>query len=123
MNPIIIILLGFGIICGLILFKIFKKNKKTPIKTPIVPTQTLEYDIPVESDFVEPEMPVKPAPVNCQKAIFRAAPEKYSYFDCCGKEFEGEGFQPWEKRAPISIDINKPFSGLDLLDEESEIDC
>lgn len=69
------------------------------------------------------EMPIKPQPVSCQKAIFRPAPEKYFYTDCCGNYNEGEGYQPWEKRPPISIDVNKPFEGLDLLGEEIEFVC
>lgn len=72
---------------------------------------------------INPEMPIKPAPVNCQKAIFRPAPENYSYYDCCGKLQEGEGFQPWEKRAPVSIDANKEFINMDLIGEESEPNC
>ena len=71
----------------------------------------------------EIENPIKPFPVNCQKAIFRPAPEKFSYFDCCGKLQEGEGYQPWEKRSPVSIDVNKEFLGMDLLGEEAEPNC
>lgn len=87
--------------------------KKTSIDKNSEPTQVV----------INPEMPIKPAPVNCQKAIFRPAPENYSYYDCCGKLQEGEGFQPWEKRAPVSIDANKEFINMDLIGEESEPNC
>lgn len=112
------------------------KNKKpfddTPIKNPNETTdEIISIDTPVEADpeptnipsDEEGEMPIKPIPINCQKAIFRPAPEKYYYVDCCGNKFEGEGYQPWEKRSPVSIDVNSPFEGMDLLDEESNVDC
>lgn len=91
--------------------KFFMKKKSTP--STLEPLEIIE----------EPEMPIKPAPVNCQKAIFRPAPENYSYYDCCGSLQEGEGYQPWEKRAPVSIDINKEFINMDLLGEEAEPNC
>ena len=99
-----------------------------PTDEPVVieptPAETNTIELPVEPDpEPTPEMPIKPVPVNCQTAIFRPAPEKYMYFDCCGNVFEGEGYQPWEKRSPVTIDINKEFEGMDLLGEEGYQDC
>ena len=135
MKTILILLPIVGTIIYLLFFK--KSGKKqeiiqSPTLTP-EKEEILEIDTPVKSD-PEPikwqipsdeqgEMPIKPLPVNCQKASFNAAPEKYFYSDCCGEFFEGEGFQPWEKRSPVSIDSNKPFEGMTLLDVEAEIEC
>ena len=97
-----------------------KKNIEVPPLKPFpTPEETNTIELPVEPDPTPlPEMPIKPIPVNCQKAIFRPAPEKFTYTDCCGNVQEGEGYQPWEKRAPVSIDANQYFEGMDLLGEE-----
>lgn len=127
MSPLLLILILFGLICGLIIIKAFRKRKTTkssvhystdPITTTPIPDVVDE--VPVE---IISEMPIKPLPVDCQKAIFRPFPEKFTYTDCCGKVQEGEGYQPWEKRAPVSIDVLKRFEGMDLIDESAEIDC
>ncbi|NBO23520.1 hypothetical protein EBU94_09330 [bacterium] len=106
------------------------KKKKPTIKEPIVPTQTLDFDNPpIKIDTKEPqvtpepEMPIKPPPVNCQKAQFMPAPQEFFYTDCCGKTQMGMGFEPWEKRAPVGIDANQEFVGMELIGEESSIDC
>jgi len=127
MSPLLLILILFGLICGLIIIKAFRKRKTTkssihystdPITTTPIPDVVDE--VPVE---IISEMPIKPLPVDCQKAIFRPFPEKFTYTDCCGKVQEGEGYQPWEKRPPVSIDVLKRFEGMDLIDESAEIDC
>lgn len=127
MSPLLLILILFGLICGLIIIKAFRKRKTTkssihystdPITTTPIPDVVDE----VPSEIIS-EMPIKPLPVDCQKAIFRPFPEKFTYTDCCGKVQEGEGYQPWEKRAPVSIDVLKRFEGMDLIDESAEIDC
>lgn len=127
MSPLLLILILFGLICGLIIIKAFRKRKTTkssihystdPITTTPIPDVVDE----VPSEIIS-EMPIKPLPVDCQKAIFRPFPEKFTYTDCCGKLQEGEGYQPWEKRAPVSIDVLKRFEGMDLIDESAEIDC
>lgn len=127
MNPLLLILILFGLICGLIIIKAFRKRKTTksgihyssdPITTTPIPDVVDE--VPAE---VISEMPIKPLPVDCQKAIFRPFPEKFTYTDCCGKVQEGEGYQPWEKRAPVSIDVIRRFEGMDLIHESAEIDC
>ena len=95
-----------------------------PVLIEPTPAETNTIELPVEPDpEPTPEMPIKPVPANCQTAIFRPAPEKYMYFDCCGNVFEGEGYQPWEKRSPVTIDINKEFEGMDLIGEEGYQDC
>lgn len=81
-------------------------------ETPVTPTETIPA-----------EMPEKPLPVNCQLAQFQPAPQDYFYIDCCGNPKKGEGFEPWEKRAPVAIDANKEFFGMTLLDVEAEINC
>jgi len=102
------------------------KNSSIPPQATPMPEEVNTIDLPVEPN-PEPtqigEMPIKPAPVNCQFAIFRPAPEKYFYTDCCGNPQSGEGFQPWEKRTPVSIDTNKEFEGMDLIGEEAQFDC
>lgn len=127
MNPLLLILILFGLICGLIIIRAFRKRKTTkssihyntePITTTPIPDVVDE--VPAE---IISEMPIKPLPVDCQKAIFRPFPEKFTYTDCCGKVQEGEGYQPWEKRAPVSIDVIRRFEGMDLIDESAEIDC
>ena len=87
------------------------------------PEQPIE---PIKEDpnhLPEPEMPIKPLPMDCQKAAVRPFPEKFYYTDCCGNYNEGDGYQPWEKRAPVSVDVTKPSAGLDFLGEEAKIDC
>lgn len=127
MSPLLLILILFGLISGLIIVKAFKKRKitksnihysKDSDNTTWEPTTT--DDVPVETLG---EMPIKPIPVDCQKAIFRPSPEKFIYTDCCGKIQEGEGYEPWEKRAPVSIDVTKRFEGMDLINESAEVDC
>ena len=117
-----IILISILAISGLVYFLRRKPAKKdwgfvpyTP-STPSTPVETPE--VPSEG-----EMPIRPEPVDCQKATFRPAPEDFFYVDCCGKPQKGEGFQPWEKRPPVSIDVNKPFMGMDLIGEPGDSDC
>lgn len=130
-----IILISIVVLGGLWFF--FKSsNKKTnihlidevPIEkeidvAPSEPIKPAKVPIPIVPIEDEGEMPIKPLPINCQKAQFEAAPARFFYTDCCGELHEGEGFQPWEKRAPVSIDSNKPFEGMILLDVEAEIEC
>ena len=131
MTTFIIAFITLAVIGSIVALKLKKNSKSSEIKKPIVPTQILDWETtPTETVSEvkpevtpEPEMPIKPAPVNCQKAQFLPAPEKFSYTDCCGKLQEGEGFQPWEKRAPVGIDSNKEFSGMELIGEEASIDC
>lgn len=90
---------------------------------------TIPTDVPTNEEPVvlepepTPEMPEKPLPVNCQLAQFQPAPQDFFYVDCCGVPHKGQGFEPWEKRSPVSIDSNKPFFGMTLLDVEAEINC
>lgn len=120
----------------MILNPLTKKRNNNP--QPILPIkndddvkEVITIDDPVDSDPEltiipiddEGEMPIKPLPVNCQSAMFNPYPEKYFYYNCCGERFEGEGYQPWEKRSPVSIDSNKEFEGMTLLDVEAEPDC
>lgn len=102
----IVLFILFGIICIWMLSNQLTKKKK------------ISSDVFFPPVTSEPEMPIKPIPVNCQKASFRPAPEKFSYTNCCGIIEEGEGFQPWEKRSPVSIDVNQPFEGMDLIGED-----
>lgn len=113
-------------------FKEDKNNQTTPPPPYSNPQEVITIDDPVEADpepihpgeiIIPDEMPIKPAPVDCQYATFRPAPEMYSYTDCCGKLQEGEGFQPWEKRTPVPIDATKDFKGMDLIGEEAQVDC
>ncbi len=97
------------------------KNKNKDIPPPVV-HETTDEEEPLEIDVLS-EMPEKPLPVNCQLAQFQPAPQDFFYVDCCGAPHKGEGFQPWEKRSPVSIDNNKPFFGMTLLDVEAEINC
>lgn len=112
------LVISFAIVCIAILTKSFVNDKKqsndvmSSEEKPII-------EEPIESG----EMPIKPKPVNCRYAQFRPAPEKFSYFDCCGNLQEGEGFQPWEKRSPVPVDINKPFEGMDVHEDEAIVDC
>lgn len=135
MSILTIILICFGAVSLWMLLNPLTKKKQNQIPTtPIEPTTVVKpvEEVPnniepvIETPTLEPiegEMPIKPKPVNCQKAIFRPAPEKFVYTDCCGEVQEGEGYQPWEKRSPVSIDANQEFVGMDLLGEESNIDC
>lgn len=133
-----ITLLAIAFICGIALWMLFNpktKNNDVPVFPTVTPTEepnrieepvspdpepTQIPIIPIDDDG---EMPIKPLPVSCQRAIFRPAPEKYFYTDCCGNLMEGEGYQPWEKRSPITLDSNKPFEGMDLLGEEVDFTC
>jgi hypothetical protein len=132
----IILISTFAIIALVVLIKSFDKDKKeveiVVDKEPISPIETTVKSDPepIEATFVESipsdnegEMPIKPQPVDCQLAQFRPAPSRFSYFDCCGNLFEGEGFQPFEKRVPVAIDVNKFFEGMDLIGENSDINC
>ena len=116
-----IITLSLGVF-ALIFFvlPLLKRKKRFDFNFP-EPTSVSPIVTPTPEEVGE--MPEKPAPVDCQKASFRAAPEEFFYVDCCGKPNKGEGFQPTEKRTPVSIDVNKPFMGMDLLGEQSDIDC
>jgi len=121
MSTILIVLVVATAIAVVVLVKFLekKKDKVSPIKPakePIVPTQTFEWEQPIDE-------PVKPLPVNCKYAQFKPAPEEFFYVDCCGKPEKGEGFQPWEKRVPVAIDINKPFSGMDVTEDEAFVEC
>lgn len=107
------------IISGLI----FILKKRKPKKPWGFASEKTDFKNERQETFLEEEMPIKPEPINCQKASFKAAPEEFFYIDCCGKPNKGEGFQSWEKRAPVSIDINKPFFGMELLNEEGNQDC
>lgn len=100
----------------------FPIESTEPEPTESEPTEIIKIDDPVPND-PEPEMPIKPTPIDCQYAIFRPAPEMYSYTDCCGNLQQGEGFQPWEKRSPVAIDITKDFIGMDLISEDAIVDC
>lgn len=132
---IVIALLGVFL---LVLFKITnsKKTKTNSVLTnskpeinvkeepefeiPLTPTGLSQIPIPLDD---EPEMPIKPNPMKCKKASFLPAPETFSYYDCCGNLHTGEGYQPWEKRTPVSINVVKDFVGMEILDEDGEIDC
>lgn len=120
MSTLTILIVASGLlIIGVILSQL--KNKKDIISKPIVPSDGQNVT-PVE-EIGSGEMPEKPLPVNCQLAQFEPAPQEFFYVDCCGNPHKGEGFQPWEKRAPVGIDSNKPFIGMILLDVEAEKDC
>jgi len=138
MTKVIIVLAVFTIIVIWTVSDYFKSKKSKPQKSEEnlpIPTfnEINQIELPVTPDpepypsYIplddEGEMPIKPPPPNCQKAIFRAAPATFIYTDCCGEIQQGEGFQPWEKRAPVSIDVNQYFEGMDLLGEDGEIDC
>lgn len=135
MKIVIILVLIFALITFLLLTKPSKEDKKnfTPLvedePTPIVkdePSEQYRIEDPVPTILPVDkggEMPIKPLPVDCQFAQFRPYPERFSYFDCCGNLEEGDGFQPWEKRSPVAIDANKPFEGMDLIGEESQMNC
>lgn len=99
--------------------KIGKKEESSPSSTEVQP-ESIKVN---EPENIQAEMPIKPAPVNCKYATFRPAPEKFSYFDCCGKLNEGEGFSPWEKRSPVPVDINKPIEGMDITEDEAIVEC
>lgn len=118
-----------ALIIGTVVWFIMKPKKpKDDINIPTPPPpysepqEIITIDDPVQND-PEPEMPIKPIPVDCQYAIFRPAPETYSYTDCCGNLQSGEGYQPWEKRSPVSINITKDFTGMDLIGDEAQVDC
>ena len=124
----------FGAVAIWMLLNPLTKKKDVeipPLKPFPTPEETNSIDNPVEPD-PEPtpipsdeigKMPIKPIPVNCQKAVFRAAPATFTYTDCCGNVQKGEGYQPWEKRAPVSIDVDQFFEGMDLLGEDGQADC
>jgi hypothetical protein len=133
MSILTIILICFGAVSLWMLFNPLTKKRKTP-QNPTEPT-TVVKPLEEEPNNIEPvletpnlepvegEMPEKPLPVNCQLAQFQPAPQDFFYVDCCGTPQKGEGFQPWEKRSPVSIDANKPFVGMTLLDQEADINC
>ena len=128
-----IIYIFFALVLGTILWFVMKPKKiKDNLNIPTVPPlysephEIITIDDPVEADpepIIIGEMPIKPIPVDCQYAIFRPAPEMYSYTDCCGELQQGEGYQPWEKRTPVPLDASKEFTGMDLLGEEAQVDC
>lgn len=136
----IILFVAFGLVAiWMLVNPLNKKESKSPQvidPKPLeeTPEPTNKIDDPVKSD-PEPtpipivpiddefEMPIKPLPVNCQMASFMPAPALFEYIDCCGNLNTGEGYQPWEKRSPVKIDANKPFEGMELLNQEAEIDC
>lgn len=120
MSILSIIVILFGGIALWILWKSFSKERTNDPKPFFPPT---EGDINDQNPIELGEMPEKPLPVNCQLAQFQPAPQEFFYVDCCGKPKKGEGFEPWEKRSPVSIDANKPFIGMTLLDVEAEKDC
>jgi len=96
-----------------------------PIETPVeVIEEPNRIDDPVPNDpEPTPEMSIKPEPVDCQLAMFKPYPETFRYFDCCGNEFKGEGYQPWEKRSPVPIDALKDFEGMELIGLSTEQSC
>ncbi len=118
----IIIFVLFGVIT---LWMIVKPlvNKKKESQKPANPIITDSETRDESEEIIKGEMPDKPLPVNCQLAQFQPAPQEFFYIDCCGSPHKGEGFQPWEKRAPVAIDSNKEFFGMTLLDVEAEKDC
>lgn len=88
------------------------------------PQEVIGYELPVENDpEPTPEMPPKESPVNCQLANFPPSPLFYEYYDCCGVQHTGEGFGEFEKRGPVSININLPFVHMYLTNEEAQQDC
>jgi len=106
-----------------------KKSKLDNFVTKITEPQEIDV-LPNEENPILPseiiiptEMPEKPLPIKCQFAQFQPAPQDFFYVDCCGVPHKGQGFEPWEKRAPVAIDSNQSFFGLTLLDTEAEIDC
>ena len=109
-----------GVVLGVVVVLFKNKNKKISSEN-IVISEPIEEQ-PIEID-IPGEMPIKPLPINCQLAQFQPAPQDFFYVDCCGVPQKGEGYQPWEKRAPVSIDTNKPFFGMTILDVEAEINC
>lgn len=120
MSILSVVVILFGGVAFWILWKSFsKEDKKNPD----------HLSIPTKENFFEQksdetgEMSEKLPPINCQLAQFQPAPQEFFYVDCCGKPKKGEGFEPWEKRSPVSIDANKPFVGMTLLDVEAEKDC
>ena len=130
MSLLTIILICFGAISIWMLLNPLTKKRNQDVKPPLKSQEQItlteepnQFDQPVDADPVDGEMPIKPVPVNCQKAQFMPAPEKFVYTDCCGQVQEGEGYQPWEKRSPVSIDANQKFLGMELLGEEATIDC
>ena len=126
MSILSVVVILFG---GAALWLLWKSFSKDDINDPKPFFPSTEEDIP-DQNPIEPgeviipsEMPEKPLPVNCQLAQFQPAPQEFFYVDCCGNPKKGEGFEPWEKRSPVSIDANKPFIGMTLLDVEAEKDC
>lgn len=105
----------------LIVILTIKKNKKKGSTLPLE-NNPLDEQTPPEIQ-IPSEMPIKPIPVNCQKASFKPAPDNFSYYDCCGELKKGIGFELWEKRAPVSIDANKEFVNMELIGEEGNQDC
>jgi len=106
-----------------------KKSKAGNSVTGIITPQEIDV-LPKDENPIQPseiiipaEMPEKPLPINCQLAQFQPAPQDFFYVDCCGVPHKGQGFEPWEKRAPVAIDANKGFFGMTLLDSEAEINC
>ena len=116
-----LIIAFISVILGFVIVTLKNKNKKNDVVNPVV-EKPIEEEPPMEID-IPGEMPEKPLPVNCQLAQFQPAPQDFFYVDCCGVPQKGEGFQPWEKRSPVSIDTNKPFFGMTILDVEAEINC
>lgn len=130
-----LIFIAFGLLAVYMLLNPLTKKKKsqppvieTPIQETPIPTEVIGYETPVLPDpeptpTLTAEMPIKPTPIDCQLAIFRPAPETFSYYDCCGEIHVGEGYQPWEKRSPVSIDVMRDFTGMDLIGQDSQVDC
>lgn len=118
------IIILFGILVVVVLSTLIVNNKKTDDKinsNQIIPDT--EVDVVDSNPIEQGEMPIKPPPINCKYATFLPAPQKYFYVDCCGNKQEGEGFQPWEKRAPVPVDINQEFEGIEILEDEAFQDC
>lgn len=114
-----LLIFGLALTAAIVLFiKSLEKNNKMsePTNEPIPTTPESVSNEPIDE-------PVKPQPVNCKYAQFKPAPEEFFYVDCCGKPMKGEGFQPWEKRTPVAIDVNKPFNGMEVSEDEAFVDC
>jgi len=129
MESIIIVVAVVVIITTTVFILKQKKSKAGNSVTEITNPQEIDVlpkdEIPIQpSEIIIPaEMPEKPLPINCQLAQFQPAPQDFFYVDCCGVPHKGQGFEPWEKRAPVAIDANKGFFGMTLLDSEAEINC
>ena len=137
METIIIILGGIFIVVSMGVYISKKKKNKSEIDFPVHSSTISEIDILSDSnegieeitidkpvDNIPTEMPIKPLPVNCKLGAFPPAPQKYSYVDCCGNRQEGMGYQPWEKRTPVPVNIVYEYEGMEIFKEEEAFqDC